>query len=135
MNRDAAELRSAEVDTAWLGTGASYCRGGFRAPRAPCYPCPVLAKESRLIVNRKYLWMPLFVLASGVGTPGCGDDDEKENGEELSSPACKAISEACHAADSGSGEAHECHELAHQDVEAPCALEKESCVAVCEHAH
>lgn len=83
---------------------------------------------------RTRFWMPLLLLALSSVLSGCGDDEEEDD-EGLSSPACKEISEACHAADSGSGEAHACHELAHEDAEAPCALEKDDCVAVCEHAH
>ena len=38
----------------------------------------------------------------------------------------------CHAADIEPGPAHDCHSIAHADVEAPCAMEKARCVPICQ---
>jgi len=49
-------------------------------------------------------------------------------------PSCAAIMDICHEADVGPGPAHECHETAHADVEAPCAMVKTQCIATCQAA-
>ena len=39
--------------------------------------------------------------------------------------------DVCHAADEGSGPAHDCHDVAHADGEADCAAQKDACIATC----
>ena len=53
-----------------------------------------------------------------------------------SRPSCDALFTACHDADTGSGPAHECHELGHEDTstEAACAAELTRCIMLCEAA-
>jgi hypothetical protein len=67
----------------------------------------------------------------------CSDDDEEEhaddgNTHEPESPSCVELTDVCHEADTGSGPAHDCHEVAHGDVEADCLAELEDCTAICE---
>ena len=65
----------------------------------------------------------------------CGEEDEddhvEEHGHDPESPSCAEIMDVCHAADEGSGAAHDCHDVAHADVEADCAPQKDSCIATC----
>lgn len=51
-------------------------------------------------------------------------------------PSCDALFIACHDADTGSGPAHECHELGHEEstTEAACAAELTRCTMLCEAA-
>lgn len=72
-----------------------------------------------------------FVCGSLFLCTACGDDDPEEEHGAMS-PACIDISEACHAADTGSGPAHDCHEIAHDDVEDDCAAALPGCVAACQ---
>lgn len=65
----------------------------------------------------------------------CSDDDDTDDVHTTTSPSCSEISDSCHGADEGSGPAHECHELAHHDVEADCAAEKDACLLVCGSHH
>jgi hypothetical protein len=48
-------------------------------------------------------------------------------------PTCKLIFERCHPLDKGTGEIHECHELAEDtaSTEAICAAKKDACFAAC----
>ena len=48
------------------------------------------------------------------------------------SPSCVELSDVCHEADTGTGPAHDCHEVAHTDDEAEGAAELASCTATCE---
>lgn len=78
-------------------------------------------------------WPLFWVLLTSLVVFGCGDDDDEDDqhGEALVSPSCAEISESCHVADTGSGPAHDCHELAHEDVESDCVLAKEACLVSC----
>jgi hypothetical protein len=84
---------------------------------------------------RHPLRLVLFTLWAGALGAACGDDDAEEDphGEVLESATCEEISEACHSADSGSGPAHACHELAHEDIEADCVVGRADCLATCVH--
>jgi len=69
-----------------------------------------------------------------VGLVGCGEEEEEDvHGEDHDpeSPSCAEIMDLCHSADEGEGPAHDCHEVAHADVEADCAPEKEACLEIC----
>ena len=44
---------------------------------------------------------------------------------------CQVLGELCHAADSGTGPAHECHEVGHVGNAAACNAEFAGCVGVC----
>lgn len=44
---------------------------------------------------------------------------------------CKVIGELCHAADTGSGAAHDCHEVGHVGHAEDCTVQFASCVGVC----
>jgi hypothetical protein len=45
---------------------------------------------------------------------------------------CEEIGEACHAFDTGSGMAHDCHENAHEEWSAAeCTANRAACLAVC----
>lgn len=73
--------------------------------------------------------LSLFALSTA-----CGDDhDDDHEGEEALEGDCKAISDACHDVDDGSGEAHECHEVAHEGKSAACGEHVEHCLEVCAH--
>ena len=76
-----------------------------------------------------------MVAFGSVALVGCGDDDgeEEEHEEEHDpqSPSCAEIMDVCHAADEGEGPAHDCHDVAHADVEADCEAQKDACLATC----
>lgn len=83
---------------------------------------------------RTYLLSSLIAGALGFA-PACGDEDE-EPGEAALEGDCKTISDACHHADEGEGEAHDCHELAHENDVDACSDQLDSCMAACdEHGH
>jgi hypothetical protein len=67
---------------------------------------------------------------------GCSDDHDHEHpagsSHDVSNPSCADIMDICHAADIEPGPAHDCHEIAHNDVEGPCASEKARCLQICE---
>lgn len=75
------------------------------------------------------------VSLTAFGLTGCGDDGEEEHEEthshEPTSPSCVELSETCHEADTGSGPAHDCHEIAHHDDEDECAAALVDCQSVC----
>ncbi|MCB9508099.1 MAG: hypothetical protein H6698_08775 [Myxococcales bacterium] len=62
----------------------------------------------------------------------CGDDDHDHDDDHDLSADCAAIVEACHTVDDGSGDEHYCHLSAHENIEAECATQRASCVAICE---
>ena len=76
---------------------------------------------------RKVFW-GLSTLAAFTVLGACSDD-KKDDG----APSCKAIIEACHPLDPGSGPIHECHEAAEADgvTEQTCAGKKAECLATC----
>jgi hypothetical protein len=88
-----------------------------------------------MVLPRFATLVSAFLVFGSVGLVGCGDDDEKEPTEEHEhepmSASCVEIMDACHGADEGTGPAHDCHEVAHADVEADCAAEKDACLAAC----
>ena len=49
--------------------------------------------------------------------------------------ACQVLGELCHAADTGSGPAHDCHEVGHVGNAAACEAEFAGCVATCTDAN
>jgi hypothetical protein len=72
-----------------------------------------------------------FVLVSAALVVFACSDDEHSHGH-TSFPACEEISSACHDLDTGSGFAHDCHELAHgAKDEATCTAKKAECLAGC----
>jgi hypothetical protein len=46
-------------------------------------------------------------------------------------PHCAALGSLCHFADTGSGTAHDCHELGHENNAAKCAEEFDACATFC----
>jgi hypothetical protein len=76
-----------------------------------------------------------FAAFSSLGLAACGDDEKdpppEDHGHDPESPSCAQIMDVCHAADEGSGPAHDCHDVAHADVEAYCAPQKDACIATC----
>jgi hypothetical protein len=84
---------------------------------------------------RRFVRVTSVLLAMcGLGLVGCsGDDDaEEDHGHDPESPSCAEIMDVCHAADEGEGPAHDCHNVAHEDVEDDCAAQKDDCIAICE---
>jgi hypothetical protein len=68
------------------------------------------------------------VTVAAIPVLACHDDHDHD-GEAAS---CKAIVEACHPKDTGSGPIHECHEFAESGkTEADCAAKKAECLATC----
>jgi hypothetical protein len=82
----------------------------------------------------KFTQKLLLIGALTAGAFGCGapkDEDADQHGEILLSPACQQLSELCHIADTGAGPAHECHAIAHEDVQADCVAAEDDCLAAC----
>lgn len=85
-----------------------------------------------------FRFVTAFGFAMALGSFGCvacsSDDDADEEHEEEhdpQSPSCAEIMDVCHAADEGEGPAHDCHDVAHADVEADCAVQKDACLVTC----
>lgn len=76
--------------------------------------------------------IPVLSLSLLAFSPACGDDhDDDHDTEETLTGDCKAISDACHELDDGTGEAHECHEVAHAGKAADCTEHLEHCLETC----
>jgi hypothetical protein len=88
----------------------------------------------------------LWTVAAALAFAGCGDDSSPGGSEQGGQPGsagqsasvsvsqeaqCQVLGELCHEADSGSGDAHECHELGHVGDGAACAEGFAGCVKVC----
>jgi hypothetical protein len=92
---------------------------------------------------RPLTWTMSLVLALGLGTFACSDEHDHDanphphppGSHDPTSPSCADIMDICHAADTEPGPAHDCHEVAHNDVEGPCAAQKTSCIQTCEAVH
>ncbi len=88
-----------------------------------------------MIFRRLVTMLPLLAMVATLGLTACSDEDEDEQEEEHAheptQPSCVDLSEVCHEADTGSGPAHDCHEIAHDDVEADCAAALVDCMSVC----
>jgi hypothetical protein len=73
------------------------------------------------------------------GASGCSGDAEDapalgaggETSAASGASECKVLGELCHASDTGSGDAHECHEMAHRGDGAACLESFASCVDTC----
>lgn len=63
---------------------------------------------------------------------GCGDDEGSPH-DDLE-PDCKAIVDACHSVDPGSGPAHECHEIGEANNAARCTEHLPSCRSACQES-
>ena len=86
-----------------------------------------------MLKSRRYL-PPILGLCLLGSALACGDDDKDDDSasdEAALTGDCLEISEACHHADEGEGEAHECHEIAHTAVAADCSEHKEHCIETC----
>lgn len=104
-------------------------------------------------MKRQLGWL-MLVGGALLAFPGCGDDDdavgnvggsashagsghggepEGQGGGAASdgSDECKVMGELCHAADSGSGAAHDCHEVGHEGDGASCLAEFAGCINTC----
>ncbi len=75
-------------------------------------------------------------LAGCPATESAPDAPSASDAPSTSRPSCDALFLACHDADTGSGPAHECHELGHDETstEATCAAELTRCTMLCEAA-
>jgi hypothetical protein len=77
----------------------------------------------------------VVALLAPLALVACSDDDDEEHDDDHShepaSPSCVDLSDACHEVDTGTGRPAECHEIAHEDVEADCAANLADCTAAC----
>src|SRR3954471_18110446 len=84
----------------------------------------------------------LFVLATLFAFAGCSDDDggddavggastQAAGGASPGAVDCEVLGELCHEADTGSGAAHDCHELGHQGNASACQTAFDGCVVRC----
>lgn len=64
----------------------------------------------------------------GSGGPSAGEGGAAHREGSL---ACEVLGELCHAADSGSGPAHDCHDVGHEAHADECTAQFAGCVAVC----
>jgi hypothetical protein len=62
--------------------------------------------------------------SNGAGGAGGGGGTDQD-------PHCAALGSLCHAADTGSGTAHDCHELGHTNNAADCAEGFDACATFC----
>ena len=86
-----------------------------------------------MTMTRTRLLMTVCAAAALSLAHACGDDEDgHDDGEESLDGDCAVISEACHHADEGEGEAHDCHELAHDNETAACTDQKDACITACE---
>jgi hypothetical protein len=60
-----------------------------------------------------------------------GGTDNGGSGHGEAALECKVLGELCHAADSGSGPAHDCHEVGHEGHADACAAQFDGCVETC----
>src|SRR5687767_6373303 len=88
---------------------------------------------------RQMTWTLSLVLALGLGTFACSDEHDHADPHvhppgthNPTNPSCAAIMDICHAADTEPGPAHDCHSVAHDDVEGECAAQKTSCIQTCQ---
>ena len=102
---------------------------------------------------QKLGWLVL-VGSACLAFPGCGGDDDDVGGGNAAgsssaagagqggepaaggataggSDECKVMGELCHEADTGSGAAHECHEVGHEGDGAACLSEFAGCINTC----
>lgn len=103
---------------------ATVCRS--RAAGRPSYGPRMKSSASRAFGC--LLWSALLAF------PGCSDDDEHEHDGDHHADAalvCQVMGELCHAADSGEGAAHECHETGHVGDGAACEAVFGECMDVC----
>ena len=78
--------------------------------------------------------LSVFTVLAPLSLVACSDDDDDEHEDdahEPMAPSCVDLSDVCHEADTGSGPAHDCHEIAHSDVEADCAAALADCTTAC----
>jgi hypothetical protein len=76
----------------------------------------------------------ILAIASALAV-GCGGGDDEQTDDHYGAlaPSCKAIMDVCHKLDRGKpGPIHDCHEIAHENVDADCAAEETRCVAICQ---
>jgi hypothetical protein len=91
------------------------------------------ADKTAMTKHRNFSLMAACVSLLALGY-ACGDDEKDDgHGEDDLKGDCATISEACHHAEEGVGEPHECHELAHENDTEACTEEKDRCVTACEH--
>jgi hypothetical protein len=69
--------------------------------------------------------------AAQGGEPAAQGGGQGGLGHGQAALECQVLGELCHAADSGEGRAHDCHELGHVGDVATCATEFAGCVATC----
>jgi hypothetical protein len=75
----------------------------------------------------------LFVLGLVAASFAFSCKDEHDHSEgHATFPVCEEIIAACHELDTGSGLAHDCHDVAHDAKdEATCTAKKAECLAGC----
>ena len=102
---------------------ATKCRGGKQQVRG--------IREPMKHDFTKVALLTLITLA--VACKDDDDDSDKEHDEGAAAPECKAITDACHTVDDGTpGEVYDCHsKIAHENVAAECAEQKDRCIALC----
>lgn len=83
-------------------------------------------------------WFRSLIVLSALSALAlaCSDDsDDDAGGSGLSgAQACEEIGETCHASDTGSGLAAECHELGHVGDGNVCLARYEECMSFCTSA-
>ena len=94
------------------------------------------ARYALRMAQRSLVWTLSMALAATVGASACSSDSEepaapKSSVHVVNGPSCQEIMDTCHAADIEPGPAHDCHSVAHDDVEAECAAQKTGCLETC----
>src|SRR5688572_16714861 len=75
----------------------------------------------------------LMVGTAIAAAVGCSSSDD-ETGQTALPADCKAIVDACHPVDVGTGAIHVCHETGNKGDGASCTSQKQSCVDMCHAA-
>ncbi len=82
--------------------------------------------------------LPSVAVLALVGLAcGCGGVETTSGASAHDDSVCSEIGHACHDADSGDGEAHDCHVSAHTVwTPAECAQQRDHCLTACvAHGH
>jgi hypothetical protein len=89
----------------------------------------VRAHPAGVVAVRPASLIVALAFAAPMATAGAACSSSTPSADPTGS--CREIARACHPHDTGSGIAHECHELGHDGNDALCAPRRDECLAAC----